>query len=257
MVHRSFSQREIHSGQRSDLPSAPVVQTDLRSRRRQHPSRLNKNLGFSPEDRKENIRRIAEVGRPVRRRRSDHHYGFHLPLREDRDAARALIGRKGSSRFSLKRAWIPASCEIQRFVRKSQARRDQGIYRNIAPYEEPLNPSIILDADQLTVEEEDEQVIRYLTEKKFIQTADFLFFLLIFRIKWRAGTSYLPFKSPKKFTRPDLLTGLMKTKIKIIIDCSISVFFSACGIPRGEHEQLKQTASRKGKPAGTEPNVSG
>jgi len=133
---------------------------------------LNKNLGFSPEDRKENIRRIAEVGRLFVDAGLITTTAFISPYREDRDAARALIGPE---RF------------IEIFVKASldtcQQRDPKGLYEKAkrgeikeftgisAPYEEPLNPEIILDADQLTVEEEVEQVIRYLTEKKFIQPA--------------------------------------------------------------------------------------
>lgn len=133
---------------------------------------LNKNLGFSPEDRKENIRRIAEVGRLFVDAGLIATTAFISPYREDRDSARALIG---SERFV--EIFVKASLETCR------QRDPKGLYEKAmrgeikeftgisAPYEEPLNPEITLDADTLTVEEEVEQIIRYLKEQKIIKNA--------------------------------------------------------------------------------------
>lgn len=133
---------------------------------------LNKNLGFSPEDRKENIRRIAEVGRLFADAGLITTTAFISPYREDRDSARALIG---SERFI--EIFVKASLET------CQSRDPKGLYEKAikgeikeftgisAPYEEPLKPEITLDADKLSVEEEVDQIIAYLIEKKFIKSA--------------------------------------------------------------------------------------
>lgn len=130
---------------------------------------LNKNLGFSPEDREENIRRISEVGNLFVDSGVITTTAFISPYRKDRDYAREILGE---GRF------------IEIFVKASidtcEARDPKGLYKKAksgeikeftgisAPYEEPLKPEITLDADTQTIEEEVETVINYLKENKVI-----------------------------------------------------------------------------------------
>jgi len=130
---------------------------------------LNKNLGFSPEDRAENIRRISEVGKLFADAGLITTTAFISPYRKDRDYARELLGK---GRF------------IEVFVKASidtcEQRDPKGLYKKAkngeikeftgisAPYEEPLQPEIILDADTMTVEEEVNTVLDYLKEKAII-----------------------------------------------------------------------------------------
>ena len=128
---------------------------------------LNKNLGFSPEDREENIRRISEVGNLFADAGLITTTAFISPYRKDRDFARQLLG---DGRF------------IEIFVKASvdtcEKRDPKGLYQKAkngeikeftgvsAPYEEPLKPEIVLDADTMTIEEEVKMVLDYLKEKK-------------------------------------------------------------------------------------------
>ncbi len=130
---------------------------------------LNKNLGFSPEDRAENIRRISEVANLFIDSGVIALTAFISPYRKDRDFCRELAGE---GRF------------IEIFVKASidtcESRDPKGLYKKArsgeikeftgisAPYEEPLKPEIILDADNQTIEEETETVINYLKEKNII-----------------------------------------------------------------------------------------
>lgn len=130
---------------------------------------LNKNLGFSPQDREENIRRIGEVGHLFADAGLITTTAFISPYRKDRDVARALLEE---GRF------------IEIFVKASidtcEKRDPKGLYKKAkageikeftgisAPYEEPLNPEITLDADTLSIEEEVQVVIDYLKEKHII-----------------------------------------------------------------------------------------
>ena len=130
---------------------------------------LNKNLGFSPEDREENIRRISEVGNLFVDAGIITTTAFISPYRKDRDHAREILGE---GRF------------IEIFVKASidtcEARDPKGLYKKAksgeikeftgisAPYEEPLNPEIVLDADSQTIEEEVEAVMNYLADNKII-----------------------------------------------------------------------------------------
>lgn len=130
---------------------------------------LNKNLGFSPEDREENIRRISEVGNLFADAGLITTTAFISPYRKDRDFARELLG---DGRFI--EVFVKASVDI------CEQRDPKGLYKKAksgeikeftgisAPYEEPLKPEIVLDADTMTIEEEVEMVINYLKEKKII-----------------------------------------------------------------------------------------
>lgn len=130
---------------------------------------LNKNLGFSPEDREENIRRISEVGNLFADAGIITTTAFISPYRKDRDFARELLG---NGRFI--EIFVKASIET------CEKRDPKGLYKKAksgeikeftgisAPYEEPLKAEIILDADTMTIEEEVKVVIDYLEEKKII-----------------------------------------------------------------------------------------
>ncbi len=130
---------------------------------------LNKNLGFSPEDREENIRRISEVGKLFVDAGIITSTAFISPYRKDRDFARELVGK---NRFV--EIFVKASVET------CEKRDSKGLYEKAkmgeikeftgisAPYEEPLNPEIILNANRLTINEEVEKVIEYLKDKKVI-----------------------------------------------------------------------------------------
>jgi len=130
---------------------------------------LNKNLGFSPEDREENIRRISEVGNLFADAGLVTTTAFISPYRKDRDFARQLLGE---GRFI--EIFVKASVET------CEKRDPKGLYQKAkngeikeftgisAPYEEPLKPEIVLDADTMTIEEEVEMVLDYLKEKQVI-----------------------------------------------------------------------------------------
>ena len=131
---------------------------------------LNKDLGFSPADREENIRRISEVGKLFADSGVVTLTAFISPYRKDRDFGRSLLE---PGRF------------IEVFVKASidtcKDRDPKGLYAKAlrgeiaeftgvtAPYEEPLQPEIVLDADVLTVEEEAEMIVSYLNEKGLLQ----------------------------------------------------------------------------------------
>ena len=70
---------------------------------------LNKNLGFSPADRTENIRRVGEVAKLFTDAGLIVLTSFISPYRADRDAVRALLGAGTSSRCTYRQASRPAS----------------------------------------------------------------------------------------------------------------------------------------------------
>jgi adenylylsulfate kinase len=130
---------------------------------------LNKNLGFSPEDREENIRRISEVGNLFADAGLITTTAFISPYRKDRDAARELLG---DGRFV--EIYVKASIDIceKRDPKGLYQKAKDGVIKEFtgvsAPYEEPLKPEIVLDADTMTIEEEVKMVLDYLEEKRII-----------------------------------------------------------------------------------------
>ncbi len=130
---------------------------------------LNKNLGFSPEDRAENIRRITEVANLLSDAGAITTTAFISPYRKDRDFCRSLVGE---GRFV--EIFMNASIETceQRdpkgFYKKAKAGEIKEFTGISAPYEEPLKPEIILDSDNMGIEEEVTIVINFLKDTNII-----------------------------------------------------------------------------------------
>jgi bifunctional enzyme CysN/CysC len=114
---------------------------------------LNRDLGFSPKDRTENIRRIAEVSRIMNDAGLIVITAFISPFREDREMAKAIIG---ADRFI--EVYLAADLEV------CEGRDTKGLYDKArrgelpgftgisSPYETPANPALTLDTGSLHVE---------------------------------------------------------------------------------------------------------
>ncbi|MCC6546585.1 adenylyl-sulfate kinase [Candidatus Sumerlaeota bacterium] len=108
---------------------------------------LNKGLGFSPEDRKENIRRIGEVAKLFTDAGVVNMTAFISPYREDRDSAKALQPIAGRFLEVYVKADV-AACEkrdpkgLYKKARAGEIKEFTGIS---APYEAPTNPDIVVD----------------------------------------------------------------------------------------------------------------
>jgi adenylylsulfate kinase len=130
---------------------------------------LNKNLGFSPEDRTENIRRIGEVAKLFTDSGVLVFTSFISPYRADRDAARALFGEGDFIEI-----YVDASLET------CEQRDPKGLYQKArageipeftgisAPYEAPERPELVLDTGVLSVEESVSQILEYLSAKGYL-----------------------------------------------------------------------------------------
>ena len=130
---------------------------------------LNKNVGFSPEDRKENIRRIGEVAKLFAEAGVIVFTAFISPYREDRDQARAL--NEPGRFFEIYCECSVGECETRdpkglwQRARKGEIEEFTGVS---APYEEPLTPEIIVQTDKYSLEECAEQIMRHLEEQGVI-----------------------------------------------------------------------------------------
>ncbi len=130
---------------------------------------LNKNLGFSPEDREENIRRIGEVAKLFAQAGVITMTAFISPYRKDRDKARSLLNDGEFIEVFVK---VPLEVAEQRdpkgLYKKARAGEIKEFTGIDAPYEEPLNPELVIDTSQLSLEESAQKVIDYLKQKKII-----------------------------------------------------------------------------------------
>ncbi len=134
---------------------------------------INKNLGFSAEDRKENIRRIGEVSKLFADSGVLSLDSFISPYREDRD-----IVRKLHDDADLPFIEIYVDCSLE----EAEKRDPKGLYKKARageiknftgiddPYEEPLNPEIHLHADQQSLEEEVQIILDELDKRGLLSS---------------------------------------------------------------------------------------
>jgi adenylyl-sulfate kinase len=130
---------------------------------------LNKNLGFSPEDRTENIRRIGEVAKLFTEAGVLVITAFISPYRKDRDSVRAEFPKGDFIEVFIN---TPISvCErrdAKGLYKKARAGEIKEFTGISAPYESPQNPEIIVDTEKKTIEESAEIVLHYLFEKEYL-----------------------------------------------------------------------------------------
>lgn len=130
---------------------------------------LNRNLGFSPEDREENIRRIGEVAKLFRDCGIINMTAFISPYCKDRKAARELGNR---NEFIEVFVDCPIDVCEQRDPKGVYLKAREGVIKEFtgisAPYEAPKNPEIHLYTDQMSVEECVDFILNYLLRHKYI-----------------------------------------------------------------------------------------
>lgn len=129
---------------------------------------LNKNLGFSAEDRTENIRRIGEVAKLFVDCGQMTLTAFISPYKADRDAARELVGDG-----EFVEIFVNASLETcekrdpKGLYAKARAGEIKGFTGIDDPYEAPENAELVLDADSKSIDELAEEVVAYLDSQGY------------------------------------------------------------------------------------------
>lgn len=129
---------------------------------------LNNNLGFSPEDRTENIRRIGEVARLFTDTGVIVFTSFISPYRADRDAVRDL-----NQPGDFVEVYVDASLEtcegrdVKGLYKKARAGEIPEFTGISAPYEAPESPELILDTNRQTIEESVSQLVGHLEAKGY------------------------------------------------------------------------------------------
>ena len=115
---------------------------------------INKDLGFSVNDRKENIRRIAEVANLMTDLGAIVITAFISPFENERQIAKDIIGKD-----NFTEVYIKAPLDV------CEERDPKGLYRKArageipmftgidSPYEEPINPDMFIKTDKMSVED--------------------------------------------------------------------------------------------------------
>jgi len=128
---------------------------------------INSNLGFSPEDRRENIRRIAEVGKLFVQTGIVTLACFVSPTEEIRQLARDIIGPEDFLEVYVSTPL--EECE-RRDVKGLYARARRGEVKDFtgisAPFETPQHPALSIDTSRFTREECVRQVVQLIITKE-------------------------------------------------------------------------------------------
>ena len=124
---------------------------------------LNKDLGFSPKDRVENIRRIGEVAKLFVDAGQIAITAFISPYRADRQMVRALVGPEDFIEIYVRTPL--AVCE-QRDPKGLYAKARAGLIKEFtgidSPYEAPVNPELELDTHALSLDACVHKMLHYL-----------------------------------------------------------------------------------------------
>ncbi|MBI1320875.1 MAG: adenylyl-sulfate kinase [Candidatus Hydrogenedens sp.] len=132
---------------------------------------LNKDLGFTQEDRVENIRRIGEVAKLFTDAGVLTLTAFISPYREDRDKAREINGD------SFIEVYVKCDLDV------CEERDPKGLYKKArageipnftgisAPYEEPENAELVINTSHESLEDSAARVLAYLEERGILQPA--------------------------------------------------------------------------------------
>ena len=130
---------------------------------------LNKNLGFSPADRTENIRRIGEVAKLFTDAGVVALTAFISPYRADRDQVRAIMA---AGDFVEVHVDCPVEvCEqrdVKGLYKKARAGEIKEFTGISAPYEAPEKPELVINTAGQSVEASSHQILAYLEKQGVI-----------------------------------------------------------------------------------------
>lgn len=132
---------------------------------------LNKDLGFTAEDRNENIRRISEVAKLFNLSQQICICSFIAPYKKERDFAREVHEASGLKFYE---GYVATSLEVceGRDVKGLYKKAREGLIPNFTgvsdPYEEPETPNILIQAGEKTVDQCVDEILDYLQEQGVI-----------------------------------------------------------------------------------------
>jgi len=133
---------------------------------------LNKNLGFSPADRTENIRRIAEVAKLFADSCTVAIASFISPYKADRETARELHAKSG---LAFVEVWVDVPVEV------AEQRDPKGLYKKArageikeftgvsAPYEQPDHADIHIKSAETSIEDAVKQIVDFVNSHNLLK----------------------------------------------------------------------------------------
>lgn len=127
---------------------------------------LNKDLSFSPEDRTENIRRIAETANLMIDAGLVVLAAFVSPYKKDRENIRTIVGSENMVEIYVNTS--VEECErrdVKGLYKKARAGEIKNMTGISSPYEAPTNPEIEVKTEKLNVDEATEYIINAIYPK--------------------------------------------------------------------------------------------
>ena len=127
---------------------------------------LNKDLGFSDDDRKENIRRISEVSRLMLDAGLIVITAFISPFEEERELAKSLV--KEENYFLVHVNCSVEKCEerdVKGLYKKARAGEIKNFTGIDSPYEIPNKPNLIVDTEKESVSESVDKIFSAISNK--------------------------------------------------------------------------------------------
>jgi bifunctional enzyme CysN/CysC len=133
---------------------------------------LSGDLGFTPADRKENIRRVSEVARLFFEQGNVTLCSFVSPYQDDRDRARELLPADVRERFLEVHVECPLEVCKERDTKGLYAKAEAGEIANFtgvsAPYEEPADPDVVVNTDEDDVQACADQIVEALEARGIV-----------------------------------------------------------------------------------------
>lgn len=134
---------------------------------------LNSDLGFSDEDRKENMRRITEVAKLFADSGTITIAAFISPFREVRDKAKEIIGAENFIEIHVDTPLdICEQRDTKGLYKKARAGEIKQFTGISSPYEAPLNPDVVAEAGLSTLSTCVGKIVNYLERKGHIERAE-------------------------------------------------------------------------------------
>lgn len=128
---------------------------------------LNEDLGFSPSDRKENLRRAREVAALLHEAGAIVISSFINPYHEDRMAARERFGDRYVEVYTSCPVDICASRDPKGHYARARSGSLPDFTGISAPYERPASPEVVLETSILSIEESVERIVYYVIERQY------------------------------------------------------------------------------------------
>lgn len=130
---------------------------------------LNSDLTFSSKDRVENIRRVGEVAKILVDSGVVTLSAFISPFKKDRNMVRSLFPEGDVIEVYVK---CPLEVCEERDIKGLYAKARAGKIKDFtgidSPYEEPINPELVIETDKISIEKGAQRIVDYLIERKYL-----------------------------------------------------------------------------------------